>query len=394
MNGSQAAKRSVPPKRPLRLLHLVYSLHTGGLENGVVNLCNHMSCDSFKPSICVFQSGGALESRLDRDRVELHTVRPFLSTDPTMPFRLAALLRRQRIDILHTHSWGTLVEGVTAAKLARTPRVIHGEHGVIEQRPRNIRVQRFFWSWVDEVAAVASPLADRMADIVGFPRERIRVIQNGVDTVHFAPMWDGSTACRAHFNLSEKHVLIGMVARLAPVKNHLGVVRALAALRRRGVSAALALAGEGPLRAEILLAANELDITEHVRLLGNITDVGRFLNALDIFVSNSHIEGMSNTIMEAMASGIPVVATSVGANSALVSHGRSGLLIPPRDDEALVDALEKLARDSTLRREMGAVGRERIEDDFSIGRMVQDYENLYRGTEKHVTPLRSITGSN
>ena len=362
---------------PLRVMHAVFSLNTGGLENGVVNLCNRLTPDRFAASICVFQAGGALQARLDSSRVALHVARRYWPIDPTLPFRLAWQLRRLRIDILHTHSWGTLVEGVAAAKMAGTPIVIHGEHGVMEERPRNVPIQRWLWSKTDQVTAVAAPLADRMASVIGFPRDGIRVIVNGVDTERFRPQQAARDECRRHFGLPPTGLLFGTVARLHPVKNHLGILQALARSRQSGVQAALVLAGDGELRDELLGAARDLGIHGHVYFLGDVTQVEKLYNAIDVFVLNSHSEGMSNTVLEAMAAGLPVVATAVGSNPVLVADGETGYLVPAGDSVALASALERIANDEPSRHRMGQLGRLRAERDFSIDCMVREYEDLY-----------------
>ena len=363
--------------RRLRLMHVVFSLETGGLENGVVNLCNGLDRDLFATSVCVFRAGGALASRLDTAEVELTLVRRYLNTDPSLPVRLAWELRRQRVDIIHTHSWGTLVEGVLAAKLARTPVVIHGEHGVMEERPRNIPVQRYLWSKANQLTAVADSLADRMVEVVGAARNEIQVIPNGVDSARFRPLPAEQDECRRQFGLPTTGLLLGMVARLVPVKNHLGVFRAVAQLKDHGIGVQLALAGDGPLREDLRQAATGLGIADRVYFLGNVVRVERLLPALDVFVLNSHTEGMSNTILEAMSCGVPVVATAVGSTPAIIADGRSGCLIPAGDVAALVRALDNLARDPLLRRNMGQTGRMQIEHGFSIDRMVRDYQELY-----------------
>ena len=362
----------------LKVMHLVYALETGGLENGVVNLCNRLSPDVFQPSICVFRSGGALEARVDAQRVELLAVRCQWGIDPTLPVRLAWHLRRRRIDILHTHSWGTLVEGIIAAKLAGTPSIIHGEHGTLEERPRNIRVQHWLWPKASEIVAVAASLADQMSRVIGYPRDRIRVIPNGVDTKLFCPMHEMQDDCRRQFGLPPSGFLIGMVARLDPIKNHLGMLRALVQLNEKGIEANLAIAGDGLLRKELQQAVVDLHVSNQVYFLGDVGRTERLYNALDAFVINSHSEGMSNTILEAMACGIPVVATSVGENPGLVSDGMSGYLIPADDSDALASKLALLAQDPSLRSDMGRAGRLRIEGDFSIERMIREYEDLYR----------------
>lgn len=363
-------------KNRINVMHAVFSLETGGLENGVVNLCNRLDPLKFQASICVFKGGGELESRV-KQHVELFTLRRLRSNDPTLPFRLALELRRRRIDILHTHSWGTMVEGIVAAKLARTPVIVHGEHGVLERRQHNIHIQRILWKFAHSLTSVASPLADDMSNLVGFPRNRIRVIPNGVDTDRFCPRPDERTSARQQFGLSPTDVVVGMVARLVPVKNHEGVLRALAELAQQGKLVTLALAGCGSLLEKLQSLAMSMGLHGRVHFLGDLDNVHKFLNAIDIFVLNSHSEGMSNTILEAMSCGLPVIVTKVGANSELVVEGQNGLLIPSDNHLALAEAISTLAENSHLRLQMGEAGRARIERDYGIARMVHEYSDLY-----------------
>ena len=369
--------------RRLRVLHVVFSLDSGGLENGVVNLCNRLSPERFAPAICTFFGGGALESRVDRSRVEFFNVQRRWKNDPTLPLRLALQLRRRRFEIVHTHSWGTLVEGVLAAKLARVPIVVHGEHGLLDGQRRHIVMQRWLWSATDQLLSVSAPLADRMSRLVGLPRHNIDVVTNGVDTDRFRPAGDLQAERRASFGLPPQGLLLGMVARLVPVKNCLGVIQAVARLRHEGLHVSLALAGDGPLRDELVRAAHDLRIDDCVYFLGNIIDVDRLYQAIDIFVLNSHSEGMSNTILEAMASGRPIVATDVGSNPELVVAGRTGMLVPADDVGILTDTLMDLIRNPDMRKELGVAARRRAEDEYSLDRMVHKYESVYERLSAH-----------
>lgn len=370
----------------IRVMHLVFSLDTGGLENGVVNLCNRLDPSRFQPTICVFRGGGELESRVEVPRVGLLTVARWRNNDPTLPLRLAVHLRKRRIDLLHTHSWGTLVEGLVAARLARTPLIVHGEHGILETKRHQLFIQRCLWRRTHQVTAVASPLADRMARSVGFPRNQIRSIPNGVDTDRFCPRPERRACMRSQFGLPQKGVVIGTVARLVPVKNHEGLLKAMAALTQSGKQVHLALAGNGPLLADLRSIAAGLNLNGRVHFLGDLDNVHEFLNALDLFVLNSRSEGMSNTILEAMSCGLPVVATNVGANSELVIEGQSGLLIPSDNPQVLAEAIVKLVDNQSLRRRMGEQGRARIERDYGIARMVRDYSQLYCDLKEKLLP--------
>ena len=377
MVGTTESERHSDVPR-LKIMHLVHGLPAGGLENGVINLCNRLNPSQFAPSICTLEGGGRLESRVDTGRVELFTVRRFFGNDPSLPLRLAWHLIRRKIDILHTHSWVTLVEGCVAAKLARIGVVVHGEHGFpMEERPRNVRVQHWFWNRISQVTSVCGILADRMEQVVGYPRRRIAVIPNGVDAEHFRPSGKGKLLARSELGLPPDAFLLGTVGRLVPVKNHAGTLRALAALRRIGIDAKLALAGDGPLRDELQRLAVDLNVQANVSFLGELADVAPLLQALDVFVLNSTKEGMSNTILEAMACGVPVVATSVGSNGELVADGQTGYLVPTENDRELTGALERLARKPESLLHFGREARFRVESRFGIDRMVQNYSELY-----------------
>ena len=359
-------------------MHALWCLDAAGMENGVINVCHRLPSEEFAPSICTFRAGGAAEERVDIGRVGLFNVKRHFGNDPSLPFRLAWLLRRRRIDVLHTHGWATLIEGLAAARLAGVRTVIHGEHGNIDDRPRQLFAQRWGWRKVDRVLSVSSALADRLASVVGFPRERIHVIPNGVDTDRFRPSDTSKSELRRQLGLPSGGLLIGMVARFVPFKDHAGVFGTLAKLREAQIEVHLALAGDGPLGDELKQLAGKLDIADRVHFLGELARVEPLLGALDVFVSNSsHNEGMSNAILEAMASGVPVVATRVAASPELLDEGKAGILIPPRDTEALAAALRQLVDRPGFQLSLSQVGRQRAVDCYSISSMVESYSRLY-----------------
>lgn len=372
----------------IKVTHLVFSLSAGGLENGVVNLCNRLDPEIFDTSICVLEGGGELEDRLDRERVKLYEVRRHFGNDPSVPLRIAGQLWRRGADILHTHNWVTLVEGSAATTLARVPVLIHGEHGYpMEERARNVKVQRFLWSKaVTQLLSVSGELAEAMSKLTGLSRDLIEVLPNGVDTTKFQPQPADRANLRAQFGLPAEGIMIGMVARLVPVKNHAGAIDALARLRQQGIDAHLVLAGRGELETPLREQARAENVEDVVHFLGFRDDIDQVYNALDIFLLNSHREGMSNTIVEAMACGVPVVASDVGANAESIVEGETGFLVPPDAPEELAAALGKLV-DAELRARFATAARRRIEENFSIASMVQRYSDLYvRLTRPRTSP--------
>jgi len=367
------------PSGRINVMQLVWDLGMGGLEKLAIDICSHLPQDQFSASICVLQPGGAMENRVDQNLVDLLCVRQNYGNDFTVPFRLARLLRERQIDVLHSHSWGTLLEGIFASRLAGVPAVIHTEHSTTDRRRRRIIAQRVGWGMVNQVVAVSGAVADRMTNIVGYPRKKIRVIPNGVDFEQFRRLDIPRRELREEFGLSGIGFLIGMVARFVPFKNHAGVLQILPKLHEAGIDAHLALAGSGSLRDQLETLSESLGITDKVHFLGNTNQTCRFLNSLDLFVSNSTSgEGLSLALLEAMACEVPVVATAVAEHPNVLDDGRAGSLILPENEDALVEALLHLAKNPEVRTSLGQAGRQRVLDKYSYDGMMEAYQQLYR----------------
>ncbi len=364
----------MPRPDPVRVMHVVFALHPGGMEHGVVKLVNGLDRAQVESAICSTTPGGAL-TPLVSATVPMYELRRKAGHDPSLVWQLYRVFRQARPHIVHTHAWGTLIEGWIAARLARVPVVIHGEHGTLQSKRYQLHVQRHAWGRVDRVLAVSSRLAEKLAEATGFPLDRIQVIRNGVDLARFGTT-DPAEARRA-LGIDEGTVVIGTAGRLVPVKDHATLLDALACLAARGVRCQALIAGDGPLRGELDDKARALGLADRLRWLGHRPDIERVFAALDVFVLSSSSEGLSNTILEAMASGLPVVATRVGGADELVEDGVSGVLVAPQSATALAQGLERLAADRALRATAGAAGRHRALTAFGIDRMLQDYLALY-----------------
>jgi len=373
MPGVDRANAAVTLTEPMRVMHVVHTYGVGGMEVGITKLVNALDSSRVHSSICSCCPGDSLKERLNAD-IPLFELRRKRGNDPALVAQLYRLLKRERPHVLHTHRWATLCEGLIAARLAGVPFVVHGEHGTLETRRHNAFVQRTVWNRVDQVLSVSSRLAERMAREIGFPLERIRVIRNGVDTRRFRPR--SRAAARRALGVPVDALVIGAVGRLVPVKDYPTLLTAIALLRDRGIAGETVITGTGPLREELQSLAAALELP-HVRFLGNRDDVEHVLAAFDVFVLSSSSEGLSNTIQEAMATGLPVVATRVGGADELVEPSHTGLLVPPGDAGALADAMTSLVRDPALRQRMGDAGRRRAESLFGLDVMIRAYESLY-----------------
>jgi L-malate glycosyltransferase len=359
---------------PIKVLHVVYALQPGGMEYGVVKLVNGLDPSQVRSGIVSTKPAGVLKHML-APHVSLFELQRRDGNDPRLIWELYTLFRREQPDVVHTHAWGTLVEGLVAAKLARVPVLIHGEHGTLQLRSHQRFVQRRAWAAVDRLLSVSSRLAERMAREADFPLARIHTIRNGVDLPRFGAI--SRAAAREQLRLPANAQLAVTVGRLVPVKDHLTLIEAVALLRRQGADAAVAIAGDGPLKAMLLERAGALGIADATHLLGHRPDVEVVLAAADIFALTSVSEGLSNTILEAMASGLPVVATRVGGADELVEDGVSGILATAGSSAEIADAMARLFEDSQRRVAMGLAARARVEAEFSLPGMVQRYGSTY-----------------
>lgn len=369
----RVSRESVLP-RPVRVMHLLPELRLGGMEKGVVKLVNALQHRRVASSVCSFDTTDEIRRSLN-PQVSVFVLGRRPGNDPLLVLRLVRLLRRERPDIVHSHSWGTLCEGYVAARVAGVGLFIHGEHGTMELRPRNVRVQRWVWSRADQILSVSSTLADRMAEEIGIPRERVRVILNGADLARFRHY--GRSVARGQLQIDDNCFVVGTVGRLVPVKDHAALLEALGLLVIRGVRCQALIVGDGPLGPALRAHAERLGLGAVVRFLGSRSDVERVFQAIDLFVLTSSSEGLPNTVLEAMASGLPVVSTDVGGVAELVEQGKTGILVPSGEPVAIADAIAALADDPCLRVRMGQAGRQRACEGFDIRRMVDDYERLY-----------------
>jgi sugar transferase (PEP-CTERM/EpsH1 system associated) len=367
----------------IHIQHVLLSLQPGGLENGVVNVVNRLAPDQFQSSICCLKHAGEFAARVNPG-TSIYEMGWKGGNDLQLPFRLARLFRKTRPDIVHTRNAESFYYGFLGAKLAGINCIVHSEHGrTFNDRAIRFRVQRWFSAYTHAMFAVTKELRGELVKHIGIPGERIQVLYNGVDLERFSAngRHEERNEVRHTLGLSDSAVVIGSVGRLVPVKNYSLLLKAVKALGRADV--VVMLVGEGKARTDLEALAKSLGINQQVRLLGHRDDVTSLLTAMDIFVLPSLNEGMSNTLLEAMASGIPSVASDIGGNPEIIADERNGFLFANNDEHALATCLQRLCSDSQLRTRIGQAGREHIANEFSIQAMIARYENLYRTTVAH-----------
>lgn len=367
------------------IAHVIYRLDVGGLENGLVNLINHMPPGRFRHAIICLTDHTEFRRRIERDDVQLFALDKPPGNSLLTQVKLWRLLMKLRPAVIHTRNLAAL-ECTLAAFLAGVPVRIHGEHGrdvgdLDGSNPRFQRMRRLFKPFVHHYIALSRDLEKYLHERVHVPDARVTQLFNGVDTQLFHPAaLRREPLPRAEF-APENAVVIGTVGRMQAVKDQLTLVRAFARLLRMapsdGPPTRLVMVGDGPMYESIAAAVAEEGIAEYVWLAGERNDVPEIMRALDIFVLPSLAEGISNTILEAMASGLPVVATSVGGNPELVEPECTGALVPSGDVQAMADALRRYCREPTERKKQGRQARRVAEHRYSMATMVSGYLSVY-----------------
>jgi len=371
-------------ERPL-VAHVIFRLAVGGLENGLVNLLNCMPEDRFRHAVICLTDYTDFSERIVRKDVTLHALHKPPGHGFGTQLKMLRLLRELRPAIVHTRNLAAL-EYQPAAFFAKAAVRIHSEHGRNADDPdgtnwKYLAVRRVLRPTVHHYVALSRDLERYLIERIGIAPSRVTHICNGVDTERF------QAAARAAIGppgfSDHADVIIGTVGRMDPVKDPLNLVRAFIAASEMAPELAprlrLVMVGEGPLRAEALQLLAARNLTARAWLPGTLHEVPQILRGLDLFALPSLSEGISNTILEAMASGVPVLATRVGGNPELVTEGVTGSLVPRADSGAMARAIVDYARQPDVRREQARQARKDAVARFSLQVMVDAYTHLYQG---------------
>lgn len=373
----QLVRSSSPQTR--RVLHLVRALHVGGLERVVLNLLEGLAVRGWSCHLgCLVETG----RWADQARVEGRWMGDLdRHTRARTVWSLARYLRQHHIALLHTHNSQAHLFGVAAGRLANVP-VVHTKHGQNwPDDPRWVWISRQASRWTRYIVAVSEDIARIVRDIERVPVRKVRTIPNGIDLRPF----QASPEVRAEWRQQRRRELgfppdvfvVGSVGRLAWEKHYdlllLALARALAHTREMR----LLLIGEGPERSRLEAQATTLGIVSLCALPGHRDEISSWLCAMDVFCLCSRTEGLSVTLLEAGAAGLPAVVTRVGGNSEIIRHDETGLVVPPGDPEALAEALILLWNRADLRRQYGGAAARRIAQYYGQGLMVERYEALY-----------------
>ena len=359
----------------IKITHILHSFGTGGMEKGIATVINNGSPRFEHIIVCLTTSG---ESRrlLSRHTRIVELKKPAGNSIKFILY-LSRTLKRLNPDVVHTRNWSGM-DGIIAARLAGIGGVVHGEHGwgvedVDGLKTKRVLIRRLLSFWVNAFTCVSRQMVGWLHNDIGVSENRITQVYNGIDCEQFQPASvSEKRRIRAEIGIDEDRPVIGIVGRLDPVKDHSSLFKAFSMVRSEIPQATLLVAGDGPHRKVL-----ENEAVEGILFLGNRPDVPQILKALDVFVLSSLNEGISNTILEAMATALPVVATNVGGTPELIVDGHTGIMVPPRSPASIASAILTYLKDETLCRRHGHAGRSRVLANYSIKNMVTEYERVW-----------------
>jgi glycosyltransferase involved in cell wall biosynthesis len=365
----------------LRIEMILPSMPRAGMEMVTAALGRALHKRGHHVGFTCIEGIGEVGMALRRDGFRVvHVDTPGLRPN-LVPRELGGWFRTIEPDVVHIHS-GVWLKAAQAAHHAGVRSTVYTLHGI---RP----VENWYTPWYNRLAAmrtghmvaVSGSLRNYLVHRIGVPQERVHVVHNGVSTESFQPR-PRSGRLRRELGIPEHARVVGCVARLHPVKNHDLLIDAFARVRQQHPDAFLLLVGDGARRAELQQKIQDLQLQHAVRITGEMDSIAPLYNEMEVFALSSHIEGTSISILEAMASGVPVVATAVGGNPALLDGGHRGLLAPAGDVQEFAKAILTLLAGDELRQRLSEQGRTDVASDYSVEYMAEQYEHVYIAAAK------------
>ena len=360
-----------------RVLHVVLSLNPGGTERLVVALAERLGATT-PTAVCCLDEIGAWGEALRLTGVRVESLARREGFRPALGYGIARMARDHRADVIHCHHYSPFVYAALSRAFYGRARLLFTEHGRLADAPPSAKrrlANAVLARMPDAVFAVSADLKGHLVR-EGFHDGQIRVLYNGID-VGPVPTPGDRTAAREALGVRDDGCVVATVARLDPVKGLGTLVEAFAGLYASEPRARLVVIGEGPERQTLQKLVVDYDLSRSVMLLGHRDDARRLLAGTDVYVNSSTFEGISLTILEAMAASLPVVATRVGGNPEIIDTS-CGVLVDAGDAATLAAELRALAQAPERRMELGRLARQRVERQFSLDRMVREYSSVYR----------------
>jgi L-malate glycosyltransferase len=362
-----------------KILHIVISMVVGGAERLVYDMVKYPAFADNQPAVCCMDSVGELGEKLIKEGYKVYCKGRRPGLDLEMISWLRNIIKQEQIDVVHAHQYSPLFYAVPGALLAGRVKVVFTEHGRFHPERNSWKRSLFnplLALGVDHLVSISEATAKAMAVYDNFPFRRIRIIHNGIDCSEMIPFID-KKAKRQELGLSETCRIIGTAARLNSIKNIQMMLRVLKLVLQQVPDTCLVIAGQGEEEERLKAAAHELGIFDCVKFIGLRFDLPEIYQLFDVFLLTSFSEGISVTLLESMASGVPSVVTDVGGNREVVVEGKTGFMVRVDDDQSMSQRVCELLRDVDSHAQMGLSARERVAKEFSMLGMMAEYVSLY-----------------
>lgn len=365
----------------MRLLHIVDSLEFGGLERVVTDLAIEQKRNHHEVAVFSLQDTTGFAPELERAGVDVVIGRKRGTADLRMLRALRRQVRERRIELIHAHNFVPNYHAAAATWAMWRKPVIVGTCHDMGTRLANARLLKLYrWSLrhTAGLAMVGGQVHDRFVGAGFVSAEKAVTVLNGIPHERFRWSDERRTRARSALGVSADTLLIGAVGRLVGLKNHRLLIEQMPSLLAVHPKAQLVLIGGGPLEAELSALIGSLGLIDSVRLLGQRTDVADLTVGFDVFAMPSLTEGLSIALLEACATRLAIVATRVGGNPEIIRDGQTGLLVPPADGPALLEALLRLLSDARLRQQLGEAASVWVGEHASVQILARSYEAFYR----------------
>jgi len=365
----------------INILYVIWSLGLGGAEQVVISLAKGLDKAKFNPVICCLNEKGKFADELEKTGIQVIALHKSGPLDLSIIDKLVRVIKENNIDIVNTHLWGANLWGRIAAHKAKV-KVIATEHNLDTWKNwLHIALDKWLSHWTDKIIAVSESVKYFYTHKVGIDPSKIVVIYNGIDSAKY----NCAAADKQEFNIKEGEAVIGIVGRLVPQKGHRYFLLAMKEiLKKYGDSPQRGqypikgiIIGSGPMENELKRYSQELGLEKDVIFAGLRTDIPRLLKMLDLLVMPSTREGLPMIALEAMAAGVPVIASKVGGTPEVVIDGETGILILPEDPDSLARAIVKCLASSAIRDKIVEGAKKIIEDKFQLAHMIKNTENTY-----------------
>jgi len=363
----------------IKILFIVNGFAIGGGELKVLDLVKGLNLwhkDEFEPVVCSVGQSGPLYEKFSNLGVKIVVFNKKRSFDFSLIKKVAQLIHEEKADIVHTTLFYADVIGAVAARIAGVKKIISWEAVTEHYELRHLIAYRIASILYTKSVAVSKAIEKKVQNEYKVPKRKTMTIHYGVDLSRFYPCADFEL--RKSLGFRREDIVFGTVARFTKQKGHRYLIKAAHSVIKRNKSAHFVLVGDGPLREEIEIMIKDLGIEKHFHLLGFRTDVDRLLNSFDVFVLPSLYEGLPNAVLEAMAAGLPVIATAVDGTPEAVLQNETGLLVCPENSDVLAEAILKLCNNKKMMKKYGESGRIRAEEYFSWQREVGQFVSLYK----------------